>query len=596
MCGLLAACLLVPGSQPQVFAADAVKSAPTNKKAAHGNLIVEGVGWKNVKIGANREDIIKTLGEPDNDRSSDFLSWSEKHLDCCFGHGSATEIHFNPGFQDALANGIRLGSPESTIVGLYGQPDYVTSQSSDVKRYTYAKKGIFLWSGQGKITQIVVIKAEGTEWQVIERIGKGFVAAEWPMPQKMPELKIELSEAERLENFEILWQAFDKYYSFFDLKKIDWQAVKRRYEPRVRVAAGKDYYRMLYEFIHELKDYHVYTVNYRLKRPMFCPNVSIRRIEGKAVVTDITKGSEAYVKGLRLGAVISLVDGLSVAEKVEQLRPLLKVCSSERTFQEMAYWYLLDGKKGSKVQVTFFPPDDDHAVVSELRRGARMPRGKPWQYRAMSFPVEKQKFIWSGILPSGYGYIRIVSFSGREEIADQFDRALEKLKDTQGLIIDVRDNPGGSGVSQPHIIGRLITAEIKAETGFRKNGPGHQDFRRNEFSISPAGAWQYTKPVALLTNVITGSASDLFTCRMRAISRLITVGTTTQGDLTGTSVYVVLPCGLVVRIPDGYITDIEGRVIEVNGNVPRIHADLTIKDVVNETDSVLARAVKALRE
>ena len=64
------------------------------------------------------------------------------------------------------------------------------------------------------------------------------------------------------------------------------------------------------------------------------------------------------------------------------------------------------------------------------------------------------------------------------------------------------------------MVGRLIIAEIKAEIGFRKNGPGHQAFRSDEFYISPAGDWQYAKSVALLTNVITGSASDLFTCRM----------------------------------------------------------------------------------
>ncbi|MGA2061776.1 MAG: S41 family peptidase [Thermoguttaceae bacterium] len=285
-----------------------------------------------------------------------------------------------------------------------------------------------------------------------------------------------------------------------------------------------------------------------------------------------------------------------MAEKVEQLRPVLKVCSSERTFQEMAYWHLLDGEEGTKVQVTFFPTGGKAAVAAELQRAATMPRGEPWQYRAMPFPVEKQKFIWSGIHPSGYGYIRVVSFEGREDLADQFDRALEKLKDTPGLIIDVRDNDGGSGMPQIRMVGRLITAEIKSEIGFRKSGPGHQAFRSNESSISPAGDWQYTKPLALLTNVITGSASDLFTCRMRAIGRVLTVGTTTQGDLTGTSVYTVLPCGLVVRIPDGYVADIEGRVIEVNGNVPRIHADLTIEDVVNGTDSVLTRAVQSLRE
>ena len=95
-----------------------------------------------------------------------------------------------------------------------------------------------------------------------------------------------------------------------------------------------------------------------------------------------------------------------------------------------------------------------------------MPGGQPWQYRDMPFPVEKGKFLWFGTHPSGYGYIRIVTFDGRDEIADEFDRALEELKDTPGLIIDIRDNVGGSGASQSRIIGRLITARTKVADQF----------------------------------------------------------------------------------------------------------------------------------
>ena len=215
------------------------------------------------------------------------------------------------------------------------------------------------------------------------------------------------------------------------------------------------------------------------------------------------------------------------------------------------------------------------------------------QFREIKFPVEKGKFVWSGTHPTGYGYIRIVSFEGREEIADEFDRALEKLKDSPGLIIDVRDNTGGSGASQSRIIGRLITAKTKVEVDFRKNGPGHQDFTSHETYISPCGDWQYTKPVALLTNDITGSATDLFTCRMRGSGRVITVGTTTHGNLPGHNVIAVLPCGLVTRISDAYVADIDG-IIEVNGNVPQIHAEPSVQDVIDGTDSVLDHAVQAL--
>ena len=81
---------------------------------------------------------------------------------------------------------------------------------------------------------------------------------------------------------------------------------------------------------------------------------------------------------------------------------------------------------------------------------------------------------------------------------------METLRDTPGLIIDIRDNDGGSGVSQHRIIGRLITAQKKVAASFRKNGPGHQDFTHYDIRVSPTGDWQYTKPVALLTNAVTG--------------------------------------------------------------------------------------------
>jgi len=61
-------------------------------------------------------------------------------------------------------------------------------------------------------------------------------------------------------------------------------------------------------------------------------------------------------------------------------------------------------------------------------------------------------------------------------------------------------------------------------------------------------------------------------------------------------VYIVLPCNLVVRVSNGYICDASGRIIEGNGNVPQIHFEPTIDDIVSGTDSVLKRAVQTLRQ
>ena len=166
--------------------------------------------------------------------------------------------------------------------------------------------------------------------RIIERIGKGFVVGEELPHDGFPALEKGLSKAEQLENFDILWEAIDRHYSFFDLKKIDWQKVKNRYHFRVKAATGDDYYRVLLDLVRELRDLHSDPYNYHLNLPGFSPQVCTRQIEGKAVVIYVAEGSEAFAKGLRLGAVITRINGRSVAERIERLRPVLRMCSSER--------------------------------------------------------------------------------------------------------------------------------------------------------------------------------------------------------------------------------------------------------------------------
>jgi carboxyl-terminal processing protease len=429
--------------------------------------------------------------------------------------------------------------------------------------------------------------------RTMERVGKGLVILKRPPDDILP--RMNLSKAEYVESFDILGEAIDRTYSFFDHKGIDWQEVQIRYRPKVRdVKSTEEFYRLLYEFIRELNDCHSWLCNYRegLNHPGFSPQVSTCIVDNKAVITEVNEGSEAYGKGLRRGSVIIEVDGLSVEETIRKLRPLLPMSSSERNFLDSAYRRLLDGEQGSKVALKFLPKPGESSSAVEL---TRIRWGKERAIQPV-FPVDKDKFVWSGIHPSDYGYIRILSFSGRMEIAEEFDRALEKLKETPALIIDIRDNQGGFGTAQARIVGRFIAGKTKVAVSYKKNGPGHRAFAERETYFFPTGDWQYTQPIALLMNARTGSAADLFACYMISTGRPITVGTTTHGNLTGSGAYVVLPCNLVVRVSNGYVCDASGKVIEGNGNVPQIHAAPTIIDIVNGTDSVLERAVQSLQQ
>jgi carboxyl-terminal processing protease len=417
-------------------------------------------------------------------------------------------------------------------------------------------------------------------------IGNGYVTYGTP-PTGLTVAKT-LSPKERQENFDILWEAIDKTYACFKLKSIDWAGVRRHYQKRLEsVASADDFYLLLFQMVNELKDTHSWLKGYRPPVPNFSVELSVDLFEGRPYVVATTKA----LPGVELGSEILAVDGLTVEQKMDSLRPFLNARSSERAYRREAARRLLAGERESEVTLKLRVPDGRIETLTLKREFSLTP---PPSIRNIPIELTKQRFVHFGRHPSGLGFIWIESFNGREEIADEFDRAMKALKDTPGLILDIRDNQGGFGNAQPRIVGRFIQEPAMVAISYVKNGPGHEDLRRSEARFGPSGAWQYSRPVALLVNDVTGSAADLFACYLRSIGRVVTIGSTTHGNLSGVAVHIVLPCGLVVRTSNGYVSDAKDRTIEVNGNAPDIVVEPTIADYLQSRDPVFERAVASL--
>ena len=304
----------------------------------------------------------------------------------------------------------------------------------------------------------------------------------------------------------------------------------------------------------------------------------------------VEPGSEAAGKGVKPGAEIVEVDGSAVEEKTGSgCGRISRVALRSGPLRREACHYLLAGEKDSTVTVKLRSSDGRTSETLALKRSFGL--GRP-PARACPFELTRQRFVHFGRHPSGLGYIWIESFNGREEVADEFDRALEALRTTPGLILDIRDNPGGFG--QPRIVGRLLQQRALVAISYCKNGPGHKDLQRAEEHLEPGGPWQYTEPAALLVNDVTGSAADLFACWLRSAGRVVTIGSTTHGNLSGVAAFAVLPCGLVARISNGYVCDAKDRPIEGHGNEPDVSVSPTIAEVLNGKDPVLDKAVSLL--
>lgn len=400
------------------------------------------------------------------------------------------------------------------------------------------------------------------------------------MSKEAPALALanNLTEKERRENLRALWSAIDTNYADFQLKSIDWLEVGRRYLARLdSITNDDDFYLMMFQLVNELKDTHSWLNNYRPPTMIGVGDMPIDLFEDRPFV----------FAGPMAGWEVLAVDGMPIDEKIESLRSFLKACSSERAFRREAFQFLLAGRLSETVSVKLRSPQGQ-VEIQTLKRG-----GRPIPRPALqpSIALTRQRFVSFGRYPTGLGYIQIRSFEGREELTNEFDHALESLRDSVGLILDIRENRGG--LNHDDIVGRFLHKDTFVGYSYIKNGTKHKDFEKRKNYIEPK-KWEYKQSVALLVSDLTGSAADLFARGMHSAPRTTIIGTTTHGNLSGVAIYAVLPCGLVVRISNGFLTDTKDRAIEGNGNVPDITVGTSIQDYLNGRDAVLERASEVL--
>lgn len=168
------------------------------------------------------------------------------------------------------------------------------------------------------------------------------------------------------------------------------------------------------------------------------------------------------------------------------------------------------------------------------------------------------------LLPDNIGYIYYPSFSaGVSELA--LDYILGALQDTDGLILDIRDNGGGLLTNIDTFVGRFIDYEIPGGSICHKTGPGHADFSKPyPFTYKPCDSFrvQYLgKPIALLTNRSCYSAANAFAAVMKSLPNVTLIGARTGGG-GGLPWSSELPNGWSVRFsaaplygPDGEVTE-----------------------------------------
>lgn len=180
------------------------------------------------------------------------------------------------------------------------------------------------------------------------------------------------------------------------------------------------------------------------------------------------------------------------------------------------------------------------------------------------------------------GYIELPRMQ-RGEFAEFERRVYAASRGRDGLILDLRDNSGGTIAD--HLL-TVFSQPRHSVTIPRDGGPGYPQDRM------VYAAWP--KPLVVLVNQNTFSNAEVFAHAIQFLKRAPLVGTRTAGGVISAGHDAILDAG-TLRVPfRGWFHPATGEDLEMNGPLPDVPVDLTPADSVGNADPQLDAAVKAL--
>ena len=277
--------------------------------------------------------------------------------------------------------------------------------------------------------------------------------------------------------------------------------------------------------------------------------VNISSIAGKIHIVNVIEGTPAQVANLQNGDIIIDIDGKD---------------ANGMSISEVAN--LVRGPENTLVQLTVLR-NNDKFVKKILRKEIKI------------------KTVKSSI-DNRIGYIQINSFIG-STTPNEFLEAAEKTKNTEGLVIDLRGNTGGL-LPNAIFIANLFIPEGNLVSIVGRNG--------YKFDIKAQETNFYIdKPVVILVDGGSASASEIFSGAMKDYDKAKLVGTKTFGK---GMVQKIIPMenetGLNLTVAK-YLTP-SGTDINKKGIKPDVEVQFTEKNLRNKEDVQLQTAKNILNK
>ena len=294
------------------------------------------------------------------------------------------------------------------------------------------------------------------------------------------------------------WNLVKKNYWDNELNEQNWSHWKKRYLSKIKTE--EDAYVAINSMLASLNDPYSKFLssdefreqNNSIDSKIYGIGINIASVSGKIYVVNVIKGAPADLGGVKPGDMILKINGNDV--------------KGDNIFQTASY---IKGNLNSFVDLEILR--ENKRISKKIKRAEI-----------------KIKTVESEIMDKEIGYIRIVSFISSEGPVEFID-AMNKVKDTNALILDLRGNTGGL-FQNAVFVANMFLDEGKIVKVIGRGG-------HNSSYTAEEKEYTYDKPLIVLVDGESASASEIVSAALKDNGRAMIVGTKTFGKGVVQKVY-----------------------------------------------------------
>jgi carboxyl-terminal processing protease len=390
----------------------------------------------------------------------------------------------------------------------------------------------------------------------------------------------------QIESFEKVWTTIrDKHWQK-NPAGLDWQAIHAEFFPRIVNAKSDDEaLAIMREMLARLKQTHfgifpaaVYNDVEGEGGGDGSAGINVRVLDGKAVVTDLDPASSAERAGVKRGWIVVSANGKPLHPVIEKLKsdPAIHELALERAVQAR-----LTGSVGETIKIAFLDGANAQVMRDLELRPERGQTARFGNLPPMHVFFESKKL-------GSTGYIRFNMFLDLVRVMGNFADAVQGCMQCDGLIVDLRGNPGGIGGMAMGMAGWLV------DKPDQRLGTMYMRDATLNFVINPR-VDVFAGPVAVLVDGSSASTSEIFAEGLKDLGRARVFGTKTAAAALP-SIFERLPNGDGFQYATANYISAGGKPLEGLGVTPDVEVKLTRQGLLAGHDAVLDAALEWIRK